>query len=315
MERVIFDTNAYRYLTTDREYDELDGYMEKVKRRERENNIEALMSPTVAMELLAHVANRKDPIYNKCLKAIKAMYLHCETGEGQYRMIASPELLISKAFFDKEIASKVETNKAIGQMLFYLANNPSKYRIRQLQRNLNSNYQHVVSTENEFASLMRDQLRVIDPNSNGWKVFEHDEVGRRNALEGLRSQSASIGIAQGYLWLVYLILISSGEISPITEERFDDMCMQFLEMFPEPIALFKQVIENLINSEFNLFENSRSNFVWDIHLMFNIGQHSIGGDSLNFVTSDKAMIRTAIKNNPNCRIFTFDEYMEYLSLK
>lgn len=315
MERVIFDTNAYRYLANGREYDELDKYLEKVKFREQQQGIEALLSPIVAKELLAHVANKKDPSYEKCRKAIKAMYLHCKTDDEKYRMIASPELLISKSFFNKEIKSKVLTNQALGQMLFQFASDPSDHTINKLQRNLNLNYQHVVSTENEFASTMREHLRILDPKSDGWRIFENDEQGRKKALKGLRSKRASIEIAQGYILLVYFLLLGSGEIDQISKEVFDDMCEKFLDVFPEPIALFKVVIDNMINSEFNLFEDSRSNFVWDIHLMFNVGQHSIGGDSLNFVTSDKAMIRAAVKENPNCKIFTFDEYMEYLDLK
>ena len=46
--------------------------------------------------------------------------------------------------------------------------------------------------------------------------------------------------------------------------------------------------------------------------MFNIGNHSIGGDKLHFVTDDKAMIRTAIASNAKYTVHTFDEYMAYL---
>ena len=92
-----------------------------------------------------------------------------------------------------------------------------------------------------------------------------------------------------------------------------DRAKKFIELFPEPIALYKLVMENLVNSEFNLLENSRSNFVWDIHLMFNIGNMSINGSKVNFVTDDKAIIRTAISNNAKYTIHTFDEYLDYIN--
>ncbi|MBK9938376.1 MAG: hypothetical protein IPP02_08315 [Chitinophagaceae bacterium] len=98
--------------------------MQKVKSREKKNDIETLISPVVARELLAHVADKKDPSYEKCLKAIKALYLHSGNEEA-YNMIASPELLMSKALFDKTIPAKEETNKAIGQMIYHLATNPT----------------------------------------------------------------------------------------------------------------------------------------------------------------------------------------------
>ena len=74
-------------------------------------------------------------------------------------------------------------------------------------------------------------------------------------------------------------------------------------------------MENLINSELNLYENSRSNFVWDIHLMFNVGKHLIGGSPIIFVTANKAMIRTALGENRKYSVLTFKEYLEYLGLK
>ena len=95
----------------------------------------------------------------------------------------------------------------------------------------------------------------------------------------------------------------------------DKQSLQFIKIFPEPISLFKLVLENILNSEFNIFENSRSNFVWDIHLMFNVGSNTIGSSKIIFVTSDKAIIRTALGTNPKNLVLTFDEYMEYLGLK
>ncbi len=314
MEKVIFDTNAYRYLSTGRSFDEIDKLINKVNYREQKNNIETLISPIVAKELLAHVANKKDPSYDKCLKAIKALYLH-SGNDQEYSMIASSELLISKAFFDRIIPSKVETNKAIGQIIYHLATNPSDYVITKFQRNLNLNYEHVISSENEFALAMKQFITSLDPNIDEWKVFVNDDTGRTKALKQIRSIQASKEIALGYLFLVYQLLVFSGEISVLPTKDILDRADKFVEIFPEPIALYKVVMENLINSEFNLFENSRSNFVWDIHLMFNIGKHSIGGSQLIFVTADKAMIKTAIGENAQYSILTFDEYMEYLGLK
>lgn len=314
MEKVIFDTNAYRYLSTGRTFDEIDKLIEKVKYREQKNHIETLISPIVAKELLAHVANKKDPSFDKCLKAIKALYLHSGNDE-EYKMIASPELLISKAFFDKTIPAKIETNKAIGQIIYHLATNPSDHVFTKFQRNLNLNYEHVVSSENEFAQAMKQFLTVLDPNADDWKVFVGNDAGRTKALERIRSVQASKEIALGYLFLVYQLLVVSGEIPVLPNKEILDRADKFIEIFPEPIALYKVVMENLVNSEFNLFENSRANFVWDIHLMFNVGKHSIGDSKLIFVTSDKAMITTAMGENAQYTILTFDEYMAFLGLK
>lgn len=261
--------------------------------------------------MLAHVANKNDPSFDKCLKAIKALYLHSGDSES-YNMLASPELLISKSFFDKTIPQKEETNKAIGQMIYHLATNPDKKTFKKLNTNLQLNCTHVAESENNFAVQLRQFVNSLDPESTGWQIFANDSKKRENALIQIRSQKTSFEIALGHIFIVYQLLRFTGQIQEMTFDELADRAESLMSTFPEPIALFKQVLENLVNSEFNILENSRANFVWDIHLMFNIGNHSVNGSKLYFVTSDKAIIRTAIKENAEFSILTFDEYMEYL---
>lgn len=318
MEKVIFDTNTYRYLLGDKTNKQINKLIQKLKYRERKNNIEPLISPIVAKELLAHITNRKDKAFSKCLKAIKAQYYH--SGDDiQYSMIPTPELLISKTFFGQEIDRKIETNKAIGQMLYHFAKNPSAYVFQKFQKNLNANLKHVQESELFFAEELLSFIKKIDPSHDDWKVFQNDEKEKKKVLDYIRSEDCSIQIAKGYLFIVHDLLIQENKISPIqTNELHDELdkkAKEFIKIFPEPISLFKLVLENILNSEFNIFENSRSNFVWDIHLMFNVGSNTIGSSKIIFVTSDKAIIRTALGTNPKNLVLTFDEYMECLGLK
>ena len=49
--------------------------------------------------------------------------------------------------------------------------------------------------------------------------------------------------------------------------------------------------------------------------MFNVGSNTMGSSKIIFVTTDKAIIRTALGTNPKNLVLTFDEYMECLGLK
>lgn len=311
MNKVIFDTNAYRNLVKDRSFEDVEKLISRLKAAEKKNNIEALISPIVLKELLAHLAERKDPHFERCLNANKALYLHSGSVES-YNMIASPELLISKAFFNCVIPSKVETNSAFGQISYHLATNPSAHTFKKFQRTLNLNRDHVLDSENNFALTVFKLIKSVNPAAKGWKIFENDGVGRKKALENIRSQRTSIELAAGFLYTTHQLLFASGQAPSMTLEEFFDMAVEFIRVFPEPIALWKYVLETLTNNEYNLFENSRSNFVWDIQLMFNIGNHSIDNAKLHFVTDDKAIIRTAIGENAKYSIWTLEEYLEYL---
>lgn len=311
MDKVIFDTNAYRYLVENKSSGQINKLIGKLKAKEVKNNIETLISPVVASELLAHVADKNDPAFDKCLNAIKALYLH-SGNDDTYNMIVSPELLLSRAFFNATIPQKEETNKAIGQMIYHLATNPSEKVFKKLRLNLRQNQMHVYDAEQNFAIQMKSFVSAIDPAAKGWQIFANDAKKRMEVLQYIRSENVSFQIALGYIFLVYQLLVITGQINPLENEELYNRAKELVKIFPEPISLYKQVMENLVHSEYNLFENSRTNFVWDIYLMFNIGDHSIQGSKVYFVTSDKAIIRSAVRENAKYTILTYPEYIEYL---
>lgn len=311
MDKVIFDTNAYRYLVKGKTYEKIDKLIQRIKLREDRNNIETLISPIVAKELLAHVADKKDASFDKCLKAIKALYLH-NGDDRSYSYLATPEMLIAKYFFGKDLPQKEETNRALIQICYHLSKDPSDKIFKKFSKNLRQNREHVQTTELSFAYGMKEFINRVDPNATGWQIFKDDEQKRTSFLNYIRSDHFSFGIALEFLSVPLAMLIDSGDMQLLPNEEFAKMAKDFVEVFPEPIALQKLVIENIVNSEFNLLEDSRANFIWDTQLMFNIGNHTIADSKLYFVTDDKAMIRTAIANNARYSILTFDEYLEYL---
>lgn len=300
MEKVIFDTNAYRYLVTGKTNKGIDAIVKKINDRERKNGIESLLNPIVAKELLAHIANKKDSSYTKCLKALKALYFH-NGNDINYSMIPTPELLISNLFFNQVIDRRVETNKAFGQLVHAFAKTPSNYVYQKFQHNLNFNAKDVRNVEQGFAKSMEDFLQSIDPNRNGWKVFENDKIGRGKALKNLRNEDASIEIAMAYLFVTRDLLVKEGKLTEKSSNalmtELQPLAKEFIKVFPEPIALQKFVMENMITSEFNIYEKNRANFIWDIQMMFYVGQNSIKNSKMIFVTSDKAMVSSALKTN------------------
>lgn len=315
MEKVIFDSNAYRYLVKGKKYNEIDKVVKNLKTKEAKRNITSLMSSTVAKELLAHVANKNDKSYDKCMNAVKAMYLHSSNND-YYNMMASPELLIAKVFFNYEIKSKIETNKAIAQILYHLSKNKSDHTIKRFQHNLNQNRKHVENSEEIFANTLKDFVINNGGTSNGWQIHPNNPIQRQKVLKDLRSKKSSISMALGYLTITLeQIRIENPELAKsFSSESLLDMAEKFIDIFIEPILLFKQVFEYLVNSKFNISENSRANFVWDIHLMFNVGNKKLtDGSHLYFITSDKEIIRTATKGNGRLSVLTFDEYIDYLN--
>ncbi|WP_312297006.1 hypothetical protein [Chryseobacterium sp.] len=313
MERVVFDTNAYRYLIKDVSFDDLDDYMLEIRAKEKKNNLEASISPIVIQELLAHVAGRSgSSLFQKSLNAIKAMYLHC-FDNGFSRMLARPEMLVAKYIFGLSSEKKVQTGNAFIEIVRELATSPTNETFERLADNLNKNKEFVENAEQLYADSFLKILKCYDPAMEDWIVFANDKGERKNLLKKIRSNEFSLFLARTYLEPVfnYYALEHSTLIRP-DEVQWTFLCTKFVDNFPEYIALYKSVYENIINSQINMFENNRANFWWDTQLMLNVGEHKIENDKLYFVTSDKAMLKVGRENNANLSIFTFDEYMDYL---
>lgn len=313
MENVIFDTNGYRDVVKDRDKVQVTKLIAKMRAREKELSLQPLASTIVASELLSHLADKNDPAYSECLKAVHAMYLHCSTGKN-FKMIASPELQISNAFFSKKIKSKVITAQALSQILMHFSKGDTKHVRTKFQHNLNKIRNHIDSSEGYFAYEMQQFVKTIDPASTGWRIHEHDEQARKQTLQQIRSVQMSRVIALGYLFAVYQLLVMTGEMQMLPNVELWNRADAFVDLFKAPIALKKQVMENLVNSDFNILENNRTNFIWDIMLMFNLNDVTTEGNVSYFVTSDKAIIRAALASSTQYRILTFSEYLDYIGI-
>lgn len=313
MERVVFDTNAYRYLIKDLSFDELDNYMAGIREKEKKNNLEASISPIVIQELLAHVANRNESsLFQKSLNAIKAMYLHC-FDNGFSRMLARPEMLVARYIFGLSSEKKVQTSNAYYEIVNGLAKSPTNEMFDRFADNLKRNKEFVEYAERIYAESFLNTLKYYDPEMENWAVFADDQSKRKKLLNNIRSDKFSLILARDYIEPLfdYYALEHPGLVKP-DEDQWILFCDKFVTNFPEYIALYKSVYENIINSKFNMFEKDRSNFWWDTQLMLNVGDHKIQNDRLYFVTSDKAMLKVGRETNANLSILTFDEYIDYL---
>ena len=63
MEIVIFDTNAYRNIATDKDVKDIETAVLHFKQLEQKNQIVSLMHPIVIKELLYHVAGESCLLY------------------------------------------------------------------------------------------------------------------------------------------------------------------------------------------------------------------------------------------------------------
>lgn len=314
MGRVIFDTNAYRNITSDQDFTELESAIENFKQIEIKENIIALMHPIVIKELLYHVAGEKDGMHNKAIKALKAMYLHCQNTDT-IPMLADFDLQLSNYFFKARDSNRERIDLQLGQIVSALALHPIDHVLQKYQFNLKQIREQIHATENFFKAQLKEFIKKIDPNADNWTVFKNDEVKRQKAIEYFKSDEIEHEIALGYITLTYENLLVKELIKPETPAQLHNKAVEFIRIFQAPLKLYKEVLLKFIQPNMNFDVKSRENFVWDIHLMFTVGDLVIQttDSQLFLVTSDKEMRNAAKLCGSLAKVFSYDEYIEYIT--
>lgn len=314
MEIVIFDTNAYRYLASDKNFSELKIDVENFKSIEKRENISALMHPIVIKELLYHVAGERNNMHRKAIKALKAMFIHCGDSE-EFSVMADFDLQLSNYFYNVRDPKRERNDIQLGEIIAAIAQQPIENVLRRYQFNLKQIREQVNATELFFKDLLKGLIKEIDPTAEDWTVFENDDNKRREALKYFDSDEIEDEISMGYILQMHENLLSKGLIVQENRKQLLIKSEVFKKIYKAPIQLYKEVLKKFTQPNFNFDGKSRENFIWDIHLMFTIGnliKHETNSQ-IYFVTSDREIKNAASKSGFSTKVFTYPEYIEYIT--
>jgi hypothetical protein len=314
MEIVIFDTNAYRNLASDKNFSDLEKDIENFKSIEQKEGITALMHPIVIKELLYHVAGEKDSMHNKAVDSLKAMFLHCGDTK-QFSILADFDLQLSNFFYKTTDPSRVRIDLQLGEIVSTIALKPIETALEKYQYVLKQIRTQISETEFFFKAQLKEFIKKIDPEAEDWTVFADNPTKRRKALAYFNSNEIENEIAIGYISLMHENLLSQNLITQDSKEELLKKANEFKEIFKAPITLYKEVLKKFIQPNLNFDGRSRENFVWDIHLMFTIGDHVVSATNskIYLVTSDKEMKNAAAVSGFMTNTYTFPEYVEYIT--
>lgn len=310
-EIVIFDTNAYRHFTSGKSFEQVKTDTKKMLELEQENNLLSIINPIVLYELLAHLADPTDSAYDKCMKAVNALYLH-NSYENEFRSLVDPEVILCKAFFDQTIKSREETVTVIGQIASEFSSIPTVATTNKYKEILEKIRDHVYQTEINFATDFQSAIKHLDPKTMNWQLFANEPPKREKFIAYLRSETFPVHIGVAMMMRIYLLIVEHGLLKFDPSINLVPLAKDFAQQYNATIELYKEVYMRLIGSDYNLFDDSRTNFVWDIHLMLSVGDQKISENQINFVTHDKAMLRAADVAGHRYKILTLKEYLEYI---
>ena len=308
----IFDTNSYRDLVAGIDAADVEPLMKKLLALESAKGITALMSTIVAEEILGHLLDDESTrTYRAWVKATKALYMHCGD-EHQYRLVPSPQTQLAKEFFGVESKKFIDTQQAIALTAFEISKDLTKDNISRHEETLKKIKSHLRDSEKELANGVLDMGRKMDSSYTDWNLFVGNQSMRTKYLNFIKSEKFRIEISAIFLSAVGINLEVEGLISTPTQEEFHKMVQDYMQRYEAPINMQALFYELVLQPGFDVTKNSHANFLWDTQIL-HVAGHSISGDDIILVTSDKAMIRQANKAIAG-RVYTLNEYRTFVGL-
>lgn len=310
---VTFDTNAYRNLVSHTSLKDAKSKIQKIKILESKKNIKPMMCTTVAMELLSHLADVPGTrSYNSCLNASQVMYIHCGNSSN-FRLLPQPETQIAYEYFNIQHQKFIDTQTAIGQILYAISQNPCEGTVNQYNNDIRNIKQFITDAEQKLITEVEEMCKTLDStfSFSNWTLFNNDDAKRKQYLKYINSEAFQIHTASAYLAALACKLETEGYIINLSSNQINAQIKSYIQSYQTSLNFRAWFFSQLVNGQFDLNSNSRTNFLWDELILHFIG-HKCNGEDILLVTSDKKMNEATKRINPNALIKTYEEYLDYI---
>lgn len=310
---VVFDTNAYRDLVSGVDVSDVEHVIGKVLQLESEKGITAMMCSITAEEILGHLLDDEDTrTYKSCIKATKAMYMHCGN-EQDFRLVPSPQTQIAKEYYHVRSKKFEDTQIALGHLAFRISEELTKANVEANRTQLEKVKRHLQESEAELANGVLQMGKKIDPAYTDWNLFVGNQSMRDKYLNYVRSINFRQEIALGMLCAVAINLETERLITTDdVKGKVPDMVTAYLKSYEAALNMQQLFFEHVLEPGFDITQNSHANYLWDTQILHFVG-HSVNNEEILLVTSDKAMIRMANKALAD-KAMSLNEYKTFIGL-
>lgn len=308
--RVVFDTNAYRTLVHGLLVREAQDAIVQLRGREEQAGIQAVTTPYVMLELLAHLADPQDPAYADCMSAVCALQRHCEVdpATGQLAILGDAESHLARGLYGVTPTNHQQTTQILAWTCLSVQRNPTEEHLDHVRSYLVGIRDWMQQAERDFVNDMRSfVVQGFDPAAQNWTPLQHDADLRRRVLEHLGSQDALRELAQ--ILVLKAMLQTHGGIRP--DPDFDRKVDFVVEKFSAPLRLYREITKRIVMSGCDLSKKNRANWLWDIQIAFGVGAagHTVDGQPLQLITDDKDIVDAAREANAGDAVLSLNVHL------
>lgn len=306
---VVFDTNAYRELAGGGDIETAFRRVEELRGEERRAGIQPLASPTVLMELIAHLADPADPSYRPAKAALTAAGVHCMMSEGGSSHVAiapSPDLQLCHTLWGRWPDDLQKMDNTIRGVAQAVADGPSDENLETFREDLMLSAEAVDRAEQAFAMSMRQHLiknlrAELDEATKG--------ATRKEVLDAFRkyldSDRARRMVAEAH---VRRAMSHLGDITD-SDEEIGRKGERIERWFSVAIELYVRIVRKIAESNWDLTAGKGGNYLWDLQVAFLVGkEHEIQGRRTLVVSADKEIIAAAADAGVTDVVQPYEDY-------
>lgn len=190
---VVFDTNAHRTIASEA--------IEGLKRAERRCGIVACASAIVAIELLAHLADKADPEFGHCAGALRKMRAHTRLWDGRefIPFVGTARDALSQEWFGVPDRTLYTLTRGLGRVIARVADGAPDadgslrdYGVRAKR--------FITAGEARYGTILKDLMaKMRDEALATGAVKHHGEIAEKNRAfhreHGLQSAAEVIALA------------------------------------------------------------------------------------------------------------------------
>lgn len=306
---LILDANCYRNVAHNIRIDNCSEIGRKWKSLDIQQGVKAYASPIVIWELVFHLAERADPAYSDCLKALILLCEHTRSDNDPSAIsaVAHPTVNLCNNLFGLIPEDANATQNALIDLVYIITDDPlnlaeaTKKRIRVMAKSLAKIKKDWVSN---MIALTRDESAI-----DGDKWFKGGKKKTRKLLRTFY-QSKEFG-------RMFAVVIASNAakdvgIDSITPDELLKLSSIVEVNYPAVIQFNSNFFEKLPSPYRLAFESKKArhaNNAWDAALCYHINEARLEGRKVVLVSDDKAIRKASADVGLSNAVMKLCEYL------
>jgi hypothetical protein len=299
----VFDTNLYRELKQEQ--------FAELQRLEATQAVTPIASLWPCKELLAHCADPTDKDYSRALAAVQKLWKHAgyeSDGLKRLRMPEDGETQLARGLLGQPLEARRNETDAIAELVSWVGTRDTSREPSDVTQRLEAVALGVVERETKFAlDLDAFAQTVRSTESARPDSMSPDEV-RRDLREFIRGPEG--------LHLIAKLRVQETAVQVgvnLSAKDLEKHTQTVLKAFPTAMYFLRDLISDLLDSQFDMSRSRNRNSTWDLSLAFQASRAaSIGGVPVLLVSGDKRIARAATAARDSEFVRTLADYERLL---